>query len=108
MKKDVQDFKTDRGSAEGNDRSGPITGYPAAADSRMAVLVTVNGREFCRVREALAGCRGAALTRVFVMPARARYYKHTSCPEKWVPARSCGFRAQRRTSHVALAKCILA
>ena len=80
MKKDVQDFKTDRGSAEGNYRSGPITGYPAAADSGMAVLVTVNGREFCRVREALAGCRGAALTRVFVMPARARYYKHTSCP----------------------------
>ena len=74
----------------------------------MAIYITVNGREFFRVREALAGCRGAALTRVFVMPSRARYYKHTSCPRKCVPSRCCGFRAQRRTSHVALAECILA
>ena len=37
-------------------------------------------RNSVRGREAMAGCRGAALTRVFVMPARARYYKCTSCP----------------------------
>lgn len=32
-------------------------------------------RNSVRGREAMAGCRGAALTRVFVMPARARYYR---------------------------------
>ena len=37
-------------------------------------------RNSVRGREAMAGCRGAALTWVFVMPARARYYKYTSCP----------------------------
>ncbi|MGS6505567.1 hypothetical protein ACVGW3_21180, partial [Enterobacter hormaechei] len=37
-------------------------------------------RNSVRGREGMAGCRGAALTRVFVMPARARYYKSTSCP----------------------------
>ncbi|EUM71736.1 hypothetical protein L353_09150, partial [Enterobacter sp. MGH 7] len=41
-------------------------------------------RNSVRGREAMAGCRGAALTWVFVMPARARYYKYTSCPE-WFP-----------------------
>ena len=41
-------------------------------------------RTSVRGREAMAGCRGAALTWVFVMPARARYYKYTSCPE-WFP-----------------------
>jgi len=37
-------------------------------------------RNLLRTRESLAGCRGAAMTRVFVMLSRARYYKHTSCP----------------------------
>ena len=37
-------------------------------------------RNSVRGREAMAGCRGAALNGVFVMPPRARYYKCTSCP----------------------------
>ncbi len=38
-------------------------------------------RNSVRGREGDSGeCRGAALTRVFVMPARARYYKYTSYP----------------------------
>ncbi|MDR9892934.1 hypothetical protein O7047_22280, partial [Pseudenterobacter timonensis] len=37
-------------------------------------------RNSLRGREAIAGCRGAALTRVFLMPARARYYKITTSP----------------------------
>ncbi|MFO5689316.1 hypothetical protein, partial [Klebsiella pneumoniae] len=37
-------------------------------------------RNSVRGREAMAGCRGAALSRVFVMPARARYSKCPSCP----------------------------
>ena len=100
--------ETRKRADERSNGSASVTDLAATASTGMAIYVTVNGREIFRVREALAGCRGAALTRVFVMPSRARYYKCTSCPEKFVPARCCGFRAQRRTSHVALAECILA
>ena len=46
------------------------------AEALYAMLNAQIGEE----NAAMAGCRGAALTRVFVMPARARYYKCTSCP----------------------------
>lgn len=37
--------------------------------------------EFFACREALAGCRGAALTRMFGVPTVWREYKHVSCPD---------------------------
>ena len=37
-------------------------------------------RNSVRGREGDGGVSGRSLTRVFVMPARARYYKCTSCP----------------------------
>jgi hypothetical protein len=92
--------ETRKRADERSNGSASVTDLAATASTGMAIYVTVNGREIFRVREALAGCRGAALTRVSVMTASARYYKHTSCPEKFVQARCCRFRAQRKNGSV--------
>ncbi len=58
---------------------------PKARDPAIFCLTssgTVSGtRNFFACREALAGCRGAALTRMFGVPTVWREYKHVSCPD---------------------------
>ena len=58
---------------------------PEARDPAIFCLTsseTVSGtRNFFACREALAGCRGAALTRMFGVPTEWREYKHVSCPD---------------------------
>lgn len=58
---------------------------PEARDPTIFCLTssgTVSGtRNFFACREALAGCRGEALTRMFGVPTVWREYKHVSCPD---------------------------
>lgn len=58
---------------------------PEARDPAIFCLTssgTVSGtRNFFACREALAGCWGAALTRMFGVPTVWREYKHVSCPD---------------------------
>lgn len=72
--------ETRKKTDERSNGSASVTDLAATASTGMAIYLTVNGREKFRVREALAGCRGAALTRRFVAAARAAVQQNIPCP----------------------------
>lgn len=72
--------ETGKKADERSNGSASVTDLAATASAGMAIYVTVNGREKIRVRKALAGCRGAALTRCFVGPSPAAVLQNIPCP----------------------------
>jgi len=72
--------ETRKKADERSNGSASVTDLAATASTGMAIYLTVNGREKIRVREALAGCRGAALTRCFVGTSTAAVLQNIPCP----------------------------
>lgn len=72
--------ETRKKADERSNGGASVADLTATASTGMAIYVTVNGREKFRVREALAGCRGAALTRCFVGTSPVAVLQNIPCP----------------------------
>lgn len=72
--------ETRKRTDERSNGSASVTDLAATTSTGMAIYVTLHGREKFRVREALPGCRGAALTRCFVGTSPAAVLQNIPCP----------------------------